>query len=535
MKLRNQILLIGLAGACISGLVGAVGLLSTARLEGAFDGAVNMGLAVQNSQRAAMMHGAVRGDVQRAMLGAIGRDKAQIAEARAALDSHVKSLDLALQTLEGLQLSVETKAVVSKTLPQVRAYAESAVKLLNLSADDSPAAAAVAVPAFQKLYAEVETQMAEQVRAIGRDESAFREHSKAAVIQGRVLVVAALALATAGLIVAALALARHLSRPMAHAVQVARTLAEGDLAVGVHPAGNEETVQLLKAMAHMQSSLGLIVTTVKSNADLVAAASADIAQGNQDLSARTERQASSLQETAASMEELSATVKHNAERAGQANLLAASATSMAAKGGEVVNQVVETMGAIQKGSSRIAEVIDLVDGLAAQTNILALNAAVEAARAGELGRGFAVVAAEVRTLAGRSAQAAKEIALLIRASNERVDAGSTLVTQARDTMTEIATHIQRVTEIMGEISVASAEQSASVSQVERAVTDLDEATQRNAALVEQMAAAAGNLKQRADDSVQAVAIFKLGIGSVIAKPSTLGGEPNMRQAQFDHW
>jgi methyl-accepting chemotaxis protein len=208
---------------------------------------------------------------------------------------------------------------------------------------------------------------------------------------------------------------------------------------------------------------------------------------------------------------------------------------MAAKGGEVVNQVVETMGAIQKGSSRIAEVIDLVDGLAAQTNILALNAAVEAARAGELGRGFAVVAAEVRTLAGRSAQAAKEIALLIRASNERVDAGSTLVTQARDTMTEIATHIQRVTEIMGEISVASAQQSASVSQVERAVTDLDEATQRNAALVEQMAAAAGNLKQRADDSVQAVAIFKLGIGSVIAKPSTLGREPNMRQAQFDHW
>ncbi|WP_280151212.1 methyl-accepting chemotaxis protein [Piscinibacter sp. XHJ-5] len=510
MKLRDQILAMGLAGACIAGLAGAVGLFSVGRLADAFDGARAMGLAVQNSQRAAMMHGAVRGDVQRAMLGAIGRDKAQIADAQAALDQHIKSLHTALHTLEGLSLSTEANAAVGKTLPIVRAYAESAVKLLELSTGDSPAAAAVAVPAFQKLYGEVETQMAQQVQAIERDEQAFRERSAAVVMQARVFVISALVVATAALLIASIALARHLARPMSHAVQVARTLAQGDLSVAVRPAGNDETVQLLDAMAHMQHNLSSIVRSVKGSADLVAAASADIAQGNQDLSARTERQASSLQETAASMEELSATVRRNADSAAQANGLAVDASSMAAKGGEVVGKVVETMQAIQQSSSRIAEVVDMVEALAAQTNILALNAAVEAARSGDSGRGFAVVASEVRSLAGRSAQAAKEIAALIQTCTERVESGSALVHHARDTMNDVAVRIGRVTAIMGEISVASSEQSAGVSQVEKAVTDMDETTQRNAALVQQMASAAGNLKQRADESVQAVALFKLG-------------------------
>lgn len=510
MKLRDQILSIGLAGALVAALVGAVGLLSTTQLEGAFEGAVDMGLAVQNSQRAAMMHGAVRGDVQRAMLGAIGRDKAQINEAQLALGEHLRSLDAALRTLERLPLSPETKAVVGKTLPSVRAYAEAATSLVKLSAGDSPAAAAVAVPGFQKLYGEVEGRMAEQVKAIGRDEQAFRERSKQVVSRARILVVAALGVATVLLVAASLALSRYLARPMSHAVEVARELAGGDLSVEVRPSGNAETVELLHAMERMKTSLGGIVRSVKGGADLVAAASAEIASGNQDLSARTERQASSLQETAASMEELSATVRRNAESAAQANALAANASMTATKGGEVVERVVATMHDIQDSASKIARIIGMVDELAARTNILALNAAVEAARAGDSGRGFAVVASEVRSLATQSAQAAKEIAALVGTCTERVQAGSHFVVQARSAMEEIAAHIDRVTTIVGEISVASAEQSAGVSQVERAVTDMDEATQRNAALVEQMAAAAGSLKQRADESVRAVSRFKVG-------------------------
>jgi methyl-accepting chemotaxis protein len=509
MKLRNQILAIGLAGACVAALVGAVGLFSVGRLAGAFDGTVRMGLAVQNSQRAAMMHGAVRGDVQRAMLGAIGRDKAQIADAQAALDAHVTSLDSALRTLEELPLSSDTKAIVGSTLPVVRAYAESATGLLKLSSGDSPAAAAVAVPAFQKLYNDVESRMAQQVEAIGRDEKDFSQHSQAVVAQARVVVIGTIVAATALLVLAALALAKHLSGPMAHAVEVAGTLAQGDLSVPVRPTGNHETMQLLRAVAEMQSNLGAIVKGVKGNADKVAAASAEIALGNEDLSARTERQASSLQETAASMEELSTTVKRNAESAEQANQLALDASAVAARGGDLVAQVVQTMQAIQESSNQISDIVSMVDGLAAQTNILALNAAVEAARAGESGRGFAVVATEVRSLAGRSAEAAKAIAALVSESVERVQLGSTLVNQARDAMADVATRVKRVTGIMGEISTASSEQSAGVSQVEKAVTDMDESTQRNAALVEQMAAATGSLKTQADELVRAVEIFKL--------------------------
>ncbi len=300
-----------------------------------------------------------------------------------------------------------------------------------------------------------------------------------------------------------------LRRLMDQIVRVTQTIARGDLTQGIVQEGGPEAVLMLNALHEMQSSLVQVVSNVRSASQGVAAASGEIAQGNGDLSARTEQQASALEETAASMVELSSTVKQNAAHASQANQLASQAFSVAATGGDIVSQVVVTMKDINDASRKIAEIIGVIDAIAFQTNILALNAAVEAARAGEQGRGFAVVASEVRALAGRSAQAAKEIKGLIGASVERVARGSTLVDQAGATMVELVQSIKRVTDIMVEISSASQEQAIGVSQVEEAISQMDTTTQQNAALVEQMAAAACGLSGLADRQVEAVAAFKL--------------------------
>lgn len=293
-----------------------------------------------------------------------------------------------------------------------------------------------------------------------------------------------------------------------YAVSITKRISQGDLSVDIALKPNDHS-SLLHAIKSMRDSFSGIVARVRQGSEGVSNASAEIAQGNNDLSARTESQASALEQTAASMEELSATVKQNADSARQANQLAQSASTVAVKGGEVVEQVVDTMKGINDASKKISDIIGVIDGIAFQTNILALNAAVEAARAGEQGRGFAVVASEVRSLAGRSAEAAKEIKSLINASVERVERGTALVDQAGATMTEVVSSIRRVTDIMGEISAASNEQSLGVSQVGEAVTQMDQVTQQNAALVEEMAAAASSLKSQAHELVQTVAVFKL--------------------------
>ena len=325
----------------------------------------------------------------------------------------------------------------------------------------------------------------------------------------RMVSISAIALGVLFAVIFGTSLVRGISRSLNRAIDATNAVSIGDLTHSVHIDGKDEITQLLKALSGMQSCLIKVVSSVRHGSEGVATASAEIAAGNHDLSARTEQQASALEETAASMEQLGSTVKQNADNARQANELAISASTVAMRGGEVVAQVVDTMKDINDSSKQIAAIISVIDGIAFQTNILALNAAVEAARAGEQGRGFAVVASEVRNLAGRSAEAAREIKTLISASVERVAQGTALVDKAGATMTEVVGSIQRVTDLMGEISAASDEQSQGVAQIGEAVQQMDQVTQQNAALVEEMAAAASSLKSQANDLVQTVAVFTL--------------------------
>lgn len=304
-------------------------------------------------------------------------------------------------------------------------------------------------------------------------------------------------------------IARSITVPLHEAIDVARRVAAGDLTSHIEVKTGNETGQLLQALQEMNGSLVKIVSEVRSGTETIATAATQIAAGNLNLSSRTERQASSLEETVSSMEQLTSTVRQNSTNAQQANALAMSASEVAIKGGTVVAQVVSTMGSIKESAAKIADIIGVIDSIAFQTNILALNAAVEAARAGAQGRGFAVVATEVRSLAQRSAGAAKEIKALIGDSANQVELGSKLVAQAGATMDQIVTGIERVTGMMGEITLASQEQIAGIEQISQAMTEMDNATQQNAALVEEAAAAAGSLQDQAVNQAQVVSVFKL--------------------------
>ncbi|ARP88696.1 methyl-accepting chemotaxis protein [Bordetella genomosp. 9] len=315
-------------------------------------------------------------------------------------------------------------------------------------------------------------------------------------------------------------------RPLAEAARHFDRIASGDLTEPVQVRSTNEIGKLYAAMKRMQESLTRTVAAVRRGVDEINVGAREISAGNTDLSSRTEQQAASLEETAASMEELASTVKQNAENARQANQLAASASDVAERGGSAVAEVVNTMQEISGSSRKISEIVSVIDGIAFQTNILALNAAVEAARAGEQGKGFAVVAGEVRSLAQRSAQAAKEIKALIEDSVSKVGAGSQQVERAGATMQEIVASVKRVTDIMGEISAASEEQSSGIDQVNRAVSQMDEVTQQNAALVEEAAAAAGSLQEQAQRLAEAVAVFKINEGQVIDVPAQQIARPD---------
>ena len=436
------------------------------------------------------------------------------------------SVSAAQKQIEAMVQDEQSRALMADVAQKRKAYSELRASLQKRLAqgDDVSQELETRLKPLADSYLnsvfQVADSAAKSLLAVQADAQASATTSQMVLAAG-----AALAL-LAGLLLGAMT-TRSITRPIQRAADVAGAIRNGDLTSQIDASGKDETAQMLRRLAGMQDNLRNIVANVRQGSEAVATASAQIASGNNDLSGRTEEQASALEQTAASMEQLGSTVRQNADNARQANQLALNASTVAVQGGDVVAQVVGTMKGINDSSRQIADIIGVIDGIAFQTNILALNAAVEAARAGEQGRGFAVVASEVRSLAQRSAEAAKQIKALITASVERVEQGTQQADKAGETMTEVVAAIRRVTDIMGEISAASSEQSTGVAQVGEAITQMDQTTQQNAALVEQSAAAADSLQRQAQELVQVVAVFRLDDGHA----SVTRAQPAVRSAQ----
>jgi methyl-accepting chemotaxis protein len=412
--------------------------------------------------------------------------------------------------LEVSGLEADEKAIFVRLVDiddKMAGYLKDALGLASMM--NSEQAAAIITSKIDPLLAEARLELGQfiKLKAQKVQQETVNADQRHLVAQGTTITVAALMVLCAAL--AAWQLTMSITQPLAIAVRTAERIAAGDLGSWVTVSGQDEPAQLLQALHDMQSSLAEVVGGVRANAEGVATASAEIASGNKDLAHRTEQQASALQQTAATMEELGTTVRHNANNAEQANQFAQTASTIAAKAGEEVGHVISTMKSIDESSKKISDIISVIDGIAFQTNILALNAAVEAARAGEQGRGFAVVASEVRSLAQRSANAAREIKSLIMVSVERVEQGTRLVNKTGTTMQEVVSSIGSVSAIVCEIARASHEQSSGVTQAGSAIAHMDTATQQNSALVEQSAAAAESLKVQASRLVHAVGVFKL--------------------------
>ncbi|SAL41025.1 methyl-accepting chemotaxis protein I [Caballeronia sordidicola] len=437
-----------------------------------------------------------------------GKDPVKLDQYWSAFQTREKTVNGLASELRARLPEGESRALIEKFADAHISMGQGYRKGLDAfkAADFDPYAGDKAVAGVDRAPAELLEQAAKKISADSARVAEFADiEARHATEISVSLMLAVLALAMIG----GFLFSRSVSRPLSRALGCARAVATGDLSLDFDSSGKDEIAQLLIALKDMQSSLSQVVAKVRKNAEGVAAASAEIAAGNLSLSSRTEEQAAALEETAASMEELTGTVRQNADNARHASALADEASSTAARGGNVMGEVVQTMHGISDSSNKVAEIIAVIDGIAFQTNILALNAAVEAARAGEQGRGFAVVAAEVRTLAQRSATAAREIKNLIAQSTERVNAGSELVSGAGRIIVDIVGSVQRVTDIVGEISSASQEQSTGIEQVNTAVTQMDEVTQQNAALVEEASAAAHALAEQASSLRDAVAVFKL--------------------------
>ena len=501
--------------AVIGGTIGIVGIIKAGHIN-------DMATAMYERETVGLRH-AAEANIQLLAAGRAMRS-AILSYTEEDRSSNLKELDQRLGMVRSEMdaagekfVTVEGKALVAKTNIAFKAY-ESATKdvvalLRAESLNDKRGTTTQLSTIVRPLANTVDDLMTDMVVVKMGNASNLNKETQEIYASIRVLLISLTLGGVLTGIVIGIVISRGLMRQLGGEPQdvakIAATVASGDLSMKIDLSKSVEG-SVVQAMHAMQESLRTTVSTVRQGTDTIATASGQIAAGNQDLSSRTEQQASSLEETAASMEELTSTVKQNADNARQANQLAVSASSVAVKGGAVVAQVVNTMGAINTSSKKIVDIIGVIDGIAFQTNILALNAAVEAARAGEQGRGFAVVAAEVRSLAQRSAAAAKEIKTLINDSVEKVEEGSRQVAQAGQTMDEIVGSVRRVTDIMAEIEAASREQTQGIEQINQAITQMDQVTQQNAALVEEAAAAAQSLQEQATGLSQVVSVFQLG-------------------------
>ncbi len=451
-----------------------------------------------------------RANANRTMELFFAKDLAQRDFYRGKIEDNKKAISSAIDTLDKLVIMPKGKELLAKIKEQRAKFVASFTQVDRLLEENRRAEAENLLSTETLPVLEVLQVSVSELVDFEKELVQSRAHDVSQLVHRATIVMIAVGIA-ALLISIGLAylITRSITRPLHQAVDVASAVASGDLTRHIDVTSRDETGQLLQALKTMNDGLSRLVSQVRNGTDTVSTASAQIAAGTLDLSSRTEEQASSLEETAASMEELTATVRQNADNASQANTLASSASEIALKGGKVVAEVVVMMDMINQSSKKIADIIGVIDGIAFQTNILALNAAVEAARAGEQGRGFAVVATEVRSLAQRSATAAKEIKELIVESMGRVDTGCQLVEQAGGTMDEILVSIRHVTDIMGEIAAASVEQTSGIGQINQAISQMDQVTQQNSALVEESAAAAESLEHEARSLAQIVAVFKL--------------------------
>ncbi|MES2739332.1 MAG: methyl-accepting chemotaxis protein [Pseudomonadota bacterium] len=519
LNIRKRLLLSNLTALLFVSVVGAIAYLAVGTLNQAMHAIGANAEAIKAQMQADQAHDALRSDVLAALLSGTQGEADQRAQIGKDAAEHIALFQKMLLRIDAVVTDPAVMQAVARVRPDVDQYLKLSDELVPLALAD-PAAAQAKFPAFMISFRTLEKSMAELSDLIETHSTRSTTLGESAVLATRLYLSLASLLAVLVTLTVGYFVARSIVRPLDQVVLFAARIAGGDLAARIaHDAHDRsETGALKLALQNMSDSLQHIVAQVRSGTESIATASAQIAAGNMDLSSRTEQQAGSLQQTASSMEQLTSTVKQNADNARQANQLAVSASDVALMGGAVVARVVDTMGAINHASKKIVDIIGVIEGLAFQTNILALNAAVEAARAGEQGRGFAVVASEVRNLAQRSNSAAKEIKALIDASVGQVDAGSRLVDQAGDTMQEIVDSVRRVTDIMGEISSASHEQEIGIDQINQAITRIDDATQQNAALVEQAAAAAGSMRQQAGNLTAVVSVFKL-TAQVTAPPA----------------